>query len=95
MAIPPLRQSFPTKSTHVRALPPLTFEMLALTLAHLKLADVRCSANLLTTGRSDVSSFYDLWEAVTAVYFVCAQHGRTGSVRGLGMTLWSNSAFLD
>lgn len=46
--------------------------------------DVGCSANLFSTGKSDVSSFYEMWEAAIAVFCVCARYGRTGSVRGLG-----------
>lgn len=46
--------------------------------------DLGCSANMFSTGRPDVSSFYNLWEAATAVFSVCVRHRKTGSVRGIG-----------
>lgn len=50
----------------------------------LSTADMKCVVTLFSTGKSDVTSYYDIWEAVTAVFSVCARHRRTGSVRGLG-----------
>ncbi|KAF6237650.1 hypothetical protein HO173_003851 [Letharia columbiana] len=47
-------------------------------------SDLKCSANIFSAGKSDVSSFYDIWKAVTALFSVCARHGKAGSVRGLG-----------
>ena len=49
------------------------------------LADLKCSANFFSTGRPDVASNYEMWEAVTAVSDVCVRNGKTGSARGLGM----------
>lgn len=47
--------------------------------------DVRCFANLFSTGKSDVASYYEIWEAVIALFSVCVRHGKTGSIRGIGM----------
>ncbi len=46
--------------------------------------DKGCSANLFSTGQADLTSYYDIWQAVTAVFSKCARYGYTGSVRGLG-----------
>lgn len=81
----PLRKTFLTISIHVRTVAPLVFSLPVLITALLKKADLVCSANLFSTGKSDVASFYNIWEAVTAVFSVCVRHGKTGSVRGLGM----------
>ena len=45
--------------------------------------DGRSAARIL--GKSDTTSWYRIWEAVTAVYSVCARQGKGGIVRGLGM----------
>ena len=48
-------------------------------------ADYKCAVNLFTTGQSDVATFYDIWQAATAIFAVCGRYGKGGSVRGLGM----------
>ena len=57
----------------------------------MKIADSKCSVTLFSTGKSDVASFYEIWQAVTAVFSVCTQHGKGGSIRGLGM--FSNNLY--
>ena len=47
-------------------------------------SDDKCLARILTTGKADFSSWYNLWEAVTAVYSVCVRLGQGGVYRGLG-----------
>ena len=52
-----------------------------------KLANLECSANIFSTGKPDVASFYEMWEAVTAISDVCTRYRQAGSARGLGMFL--------
>ncbi|CAF9941111.1 hypothetical protein IMSHALPRED_002431 [Imshaugia aleurites] len=47
-------------------------------------SDYKCAVNLFTTGQSDVATFYDIWQAATAIFAVCGRYGKGGSVRGLG-----------
>lgn len=47
-------------------------------------ADEKCVAQIYTTGKSDVTVWYRVWEAVNAVYSICVRAGYGGSVRGLG-----------
>ena len=48
------------------------------------LADDKCVAQIFSTGPSDVSRWYHMWEAVTAIYSICVRAGLSGSFRGLG-----------
>ena len=50
-------------------------------------ADLKCSATVFTNGRPDVLSYYEIWEAVVAIFSVCTRYGKTGSLRGLGKFL--------
>lgn len=52
--------------------------------------DSKCTANLFSAGRTDVASFYDIWQGVTAMFSVCVRKGYSGSVRGIG-TFWNNA----
>ena len=47
-------------------------------------ADDKCIAQLFSTGKSDVSLWYRMWEAVTAVFSVCVRGGQGGVFTGLG-----------
>ena len=50
-------------------------------------ADDQCVVQIFSTGRPDVSSWYHLWEAVTAVFSVCVRpKGQGGSYTGIGMS---------
>lgn len=53
------------------------------TLVHRRLAHQRCSVTIYSVG-TDTASWYSLWEAVTAIYSVCARWKEAGSMRGLG-----------
>lgn len=46
--------------------------------------DLVCSVNVFTNGQPDVLSYYEIWEAVVAVFSVCTRYGKPGSLRGLG-----------
>ena len=39
---------------------------------------------IFSTGGSDMSTWYRMWAATTAVYSVCGRQGRGGSSRGIG-----------
>ena len=43
-----------------------------------------CAMRIFTAKNSDVTSWYRLWEAGLAVYYVCAREGRAGIHSGLG-----------
>lgn len=43
-----------------------------------------CTLKIFTNGKPDISSWYRLWEAVTAVFSMCAVRGQGGSYKGLG-----------
>lgn len=47
-------------------------------------ADEKCLLQIFTTGKNDVSLWYRMWEAVTAVYSICVRAGFGGSFTGLG-----------
>ena len=47
-------------------------------------ADLKCAVTVFTTGKSDVLSYYELWEAVVAIFSSCTRYGKPGSLRGLG-----------
>ncbi|CAD6592516.1 MAG: hypothetical protein ASARMPRED_006380 [Alectoria sarmentosa] len=51
---------------------------------HIDSANLECSANIFSTGKPDVASFYEMWEAVTAISDVCTRYRQAGSARGLG-----------
>lgn len=47
--------------------------------------DRECLSRLwYTRQQSDLASWYKVWEAVTAVYSVCARNQQKGTIRGLG-----------
>ena len=46
--------------------------------------DAKCSANVFSAGKTEVASYYELWEAVTAIFTVCVWRSKIGSVRGVG-----------
>jgi len=48
------------------------------------IADKACVLQIFSTGKSDISSFYQIWEAVTAVFSVCIEKGKGGVFRSLG-----------
>ena len=47
--------------------------------------DNKCFAQIsTTTGNQDSSTWYKMWEALTALYAVCGRHIRGGKFKGLG-----------
>lgn len=44
-----------------------------------------------SNGKSDVVSWYRIWEAVEATFAVCARHAQGGVYRGLGQSLSSKT----
>lgn len=46
------------------------------------LADDRCWA--VISGESDASSWYHIWESITAIIDMCLQYGISGTETGLG-----------
>ena len=55
-------------------------------------ADDQCVLQIFSTGTPDVSSWYHLWEAVTAVFSVCVRPlGQGGSHTGIGMSPLSST----
>ena len=58
-------------------------------------ADDQCVLQIFSTGTPDVSSWYHLWEAVTAVFSVCVRPlGQGGSHRGIGMSPLSSTFYV-
>lgn len=51
------------------------------------LADEKCMFAVFTTGRIDLSSWYRMWEATTALFSVCVRDGQGGVYRGIGTPL--------
>ena len=49
------------------------------------LAEEDCLLRLFTVGGSDLLSWYQVWEAVEAVFAICGWKNLGGSYRGLGM----------
>ncbi|CAF9930849.1 hypothetical protein IMSHALPRED_008295 [Imshaugia aleurites] len=47
-------------------------------------ADDKCVVQIFSTGNPDISLWYRMWEAVTAVFSVCVRTGRGGAFMGLG-----------
>lgn len=47
-------------------------------------ADDRCVVQIFSTGKADISLWYRMWEAVTAVFNMCVRLGEGGSFLGLG-----------
>ena len=47
-------------------------------------ADDLCVVKIFSTGASDISYWYRIWEAVTAVFSICVRAGRGGVFTGLG-----------
>ncbi|KAF6236258.1 hypothetical protein HO173_005889 [Letharia columbiana] len=47
-------------------------------------SDDKCVVQIFSTGPSDISTWYRMWEAVTAVFSVCVRAGRGGVYTGLG-----------
>ena len=56
-------------------------------LIHIIKVDSKCSANVFSAGKTEVASYYNIWEAVTAVFAVCVRVGKIGGVREIGMYL--------
>ena len=48
--------------------------------------DGQCALKIFGKGRADVTSWYKIWEAVSAVYSVCLKHGKVGTSQGLGQS---------
>lgn len=47
--------------------------------------DDKCFAQISMTGEySESSTWYKMWEALTALFAVCGKHGQGGIYRGLG-----------
>lgn len=51
---------------------------------HVESSDEKCVMKVFSTGKSDVSYWYRIWEAVTAVFSICVRSGRGGVYTGLG-----------
>ena len=49
-----------------------------------QVADDKCVVQIFSTGESDISSWFEMWEAVTAVFSVCVRGGRGGVFTRLG-----------
>lgn len=47
-------------------------------------ADDKCVVQIFSTGKSDISFWYRMWEAVTAVFSICVRAGKGGAFTGLG-----------
>lgn len=43
-----------------------------------------CEMRIFTTGASDTASWYQFWEATSALYYACAKQGKGGVFSGLG-----------
>lgn len=50
-------------------------------------ADDKCVVQVFSTGKSDVSLWYRMWEGVTAVFSVCVRARRGGAFTGLGQSV--------
>ena len=51
-------------------------------------ADRRCLVRIDLVGEATVASWYEIWEAVTAIAAMCTRHkGKGGRARGLGKFL--------
>lgn len=55
------------------------------------LADNKCIAKIFSTGKTDLSTWYRIWEAVTAVFSVCVRAGKGGVSTGIGQSPFSSS----
>ncbi|KAG6991066.1 hypothetical protein G7Y79_00057g090480 [Physcia stellaris] len=44
----------------------------------------KCFGRIFTVGAVDRASWYEFWEAMTAIWSVCARHGLGGFYSGLG-----------
>ncbi|KAM0796912.1 hypothetical protein BDR22DRAFT_892841 [Usnea florida] len=47
-------------------------------------SDGKCLLTIFGRGGRDETSWYKIWEAVTAVYSICTRQGKVGSFQGLG-----------
>ena len=47
-------------------------------------ADNKYVVQIFSTGQSDISLWYRMWEAVTAVFSICVRAGIGGVITGLG-----------
>lgn len=54
-----------------------------------------CAMRIFTARNSDITSWYKIWEAGTAVYYACARDGRGGIHSGLGRSKGVNSTSLE
>lgn len=50
----------------------------------LQSSDDKCAMRIFGKGRADATSWFKLWEAVSAVYSICLRHRMAGNFRGLG-----------
>ncbi|KAF6217540.1 hypothetical protein HO133_006878 [Letharia lupina] len=50
----------------------------------LESSDGKCMMRIFGRGGRDITSWFKVWEAATAVYAVCVRHQKVGSFRGLG-----------
>lgn len=58
---------------------------LGVTDARLREDDRHCLSRIWYTKKeSDTASWFQMWEAVTAVYSVCVRHQQRGTIRALG-----------
>ena len=55
------------------------------------LVDDKCAAKIFSTGNTDASTWYRIWEAVTAVFSVCVRGGKGGVSTGIGKSPFSSS----
>lgn len=53
------------------------------------LADDKCMLQIFSTSAADVTEWYRLWEAVTAVFSICVRAGEGGIFRRLGESSFS------
>ena len=58
------------------------------------LGDRRCKVIIETNSRTDRASWYDMWEAVQAMYGMCCRFGRGGRAINIGMK-YSTAKFND
>lgn len=54
------------------------------------LADRCCKITINTNGRTDHASWYEMWEAVQAMYGMCLRFGKAGRAINRGLSLTSS-----
>ena len=60
----------------------------------INVADGNCFVRILTTGPSDIISWYEIWEDVMTVYGICVRLNKGGIARGLGETVLQKYHFV-